>query len=174
MPPGTRRSTPPDANGLVAIAKGATVRGGHEFECIGYTVATDLWEMVNSWGTSFGVGGHFFMSTATLKALLADQGDMTLFAPIGAAPFPQPTPQPVPTPAPSADAALAVVATKWVQSNHTGANGTMAKALKVWLAAQASPSAHIAQVAAEITPKDAIRIHQAIQRAERRGTIRKS
>jgi hypothetical protein len=84
----------PDSNGLVAIAKGATVRGGHEYECIGYDPATDLWELVNSWGTVYGVGGHFYYSTATFKALLAAQGDATVFTPL-AAPVPAPTP---PTP----------------------------------------------------------------------------
>ena len=87
----------PDSNGVVAIAKGATVRGGHEYECIGYDAKTDLWEMVNSWGTTFGVDGHFFYSTATFKALLANQGDATVLIPLSA-PAPTPTPPPAPTP----------------------------------------------------------------------------
>jgi hypothetical protein len=85
----------PDSNGLVDIAKGATVRGGHEYECIGYDAADDLWEMVNSWGTSFGVEGHFFYSTATFRALLASQGDATVLIAL-AAPAPTPTPPPPP------------------------------------------------------------------------------
>jgi Papain family cysteine protease len=88
----------PDSNGVVAIAKGATVRGGHEYECIGYDAKTDLWEMVNSWGTTFGVDGHFFYSTATFEALLATQGDATVFVPLAA---PAPTPTPTPTPSSS-------------------------------------------------------------------------
>jgi Papain family cysteine protease len=84
----------PDSKGVVSIAKGATVRGGHEYECIGYDTDNDLWEMVNSWGTTFGVAGHFFYSTATLKALLADQGDATVLLPLSA---PAPTPTPTPT-----------------------------------------------------------------------------
>jgi hypothetical protein len=95
----------PDANGLVAIAKGATVRGGHEVEAIGYDTSTDLWELVNSWSDSWGVGGHFFMSTATLTTLLADQGDMTLFVP-NTTPAPAPTPVPAPGPD-AADVTLA-------------------------------------------------------------------
>jgi hypothetical protein len=87
----------PDANGLVDIAAGATVRGGHEYECIGYDAAGDLWELVNSWGTTYGVEGHFFYSTATLKALLASQGDATVLLPLSA-PAPVPTPTPVPSP----------------------------------------------------------------------------
>lgn len=111
----------PDANGLVAIAKGATVRGGHEFECIGYNATTDLWELVNSWGTSFGVGGHFFFSTATFKALLADQGDATCFQPL-AAPVPVPTPVPVAATVVVDDASLVAkittLATEGKQSPH--------------------------------------------------------
>jgi Papain family cysteine protease len=99
----------PDSDGLVDIAKGATVRGGHEYECIGYNADSDLWELVNSWGTTFGVAGHFYYSTATLKALLAVQGDATVLIPL-AAPAPTPTPTPTPTPAASTvvvdDAAL--------------------------------------------------------------------
>lgn len=87
----------PDANGLVAIAAGATVRGGHEYEAIGYDVDTDLWECVNSWGDSYGVAGHFFMSTATLTQLLSEQGDVTSLVPLSQ-PTPVPTPAPVPTP----------------------------------------------------------------------------
>lgn len=93
----------PDANGLVEIAAGATVRGGHEYECIGYDASTDLWECVNSWGDGWGVGGHFFMSSATLTQLLSTDGDMTSFVPISQpAPTPAP-PTPTPGPGPSPD-----------------------------------------------------------------------
>lgn len=116
----------PNADGIVTAT--GTVRGGHEYECIGYNATTDLWELVNSWGTSYGLAGHFFYSTATFKALLAAQGDATVLLPLTA-------PAPVPPPAPSdADEALATVALKWVMTNHTGANATMSKALKAWLA----------------------------------------
>lgn len=91
----------PDANGLVAISADATVRGGHEYECIGYDIATDLWEFVNSWGDSFGVQGHFFYSSATLEQLLSEEGDVTSLAPVSQ-PVPTPTPAPpTPTPAPT-------------------------------------------------------------------------
>lgn len=77
----------PDTNGLVSIS--GDVRGGHEFECIGYNVTTDLWEFVNSWGDGWGVQGHFFMSSATFAQLLSEDGDATQFVPLG---------QPAPTP----------------------------------------------------------------------------
>jgi hypothetical protein len=87
----------PDANGLVAIAPGATVRGGHEYECIGYDAPSDLWHFVNSWGTVYGVAGHFYYSTATFTALLASDGDVTSLVPLSQ---PAPVPAPITPPAP--------------------------------------------------------------------------
>lgn len=115
----------PDASGLVAIAPGATVRGGHEFECIGYNATTDLWECVNSWGTSFGKAGHFFFTSATLKQLLAFDGDAMQFVPISQ-PAPTPTPPgPAPTPGPGAtflvsDLVAGHVATSAIHAHLTG------------------------------------------------------
>lgn len=81
----------PDANGLVVITTDATVRGGHEYECIGYDLPSDLWHLVNSWGTAYGVAGHFYYSTATFTALLASSGDVTSLVPLSkSAPVPTP------------------------------------------------------------------------------------
>jgi hypothetical protein len=98
----------PDANGLVEIS--GQIRGGHEFEIIGYDATQGLWEAVNSWGPSFGVNGHFFFSDATFARLLSEQGDATTFVPltqpapiptpVPTPPAPQPTPPPGPTPPP--------------------------------------------------------------------------
>ena len=68
----------PDENGLVAIAPGATVRGGHEFVAVEIDAEKQLVGFFNSWGTSYGVGGRFYMSWATWAALLAEQGDVTI------------------------------------------------------------------------------------------------
>jgi hypothetical protein len=69
--------------------------GGHEYECYGYEADADRWLFWNSWGTSWGVGGGFWMSGATFAALLAQQGDATTFVPVT-------QPAPTPTPAPAA------------------------------------------------------------------------
>lgn len=87
----------PTATGLVQVS--GQVRGGHEYECVGYDAATDLWEFVNSWGSGYGQAGHFFYSSASFTRLLSEEGDATQFVPLSQ---PAPTPVPTPTPAPGA------------------------------------------------------------------------
>lgn len=91
----------PDANGLVTAT--GSLRGGHEYEVVGYDPATDLWEFINSWGnwgvTVDGEPGHFYMTSKDYGKLLAASGDGTVPTPIAA---------PIPGPAPAdADRALA-------------------------------------------------------------------
>lgn len=66
----------PDPSGLVKIS--GSVRGGHEFEVLGYDPTTDLLTAVNSWGRAYGVAGRFHFTSATWAELLADQGDVTV------------------------------------------------------------------------------------------------
>lgn len=132
----------PDANGLVTVS--GTVRGGHEYECRGYDSQTDLWHLTNSWGTSFGVNGEFFYSSASFSKLLADQGDVTQLVPLSQpapvptpVPTPQPTPTPTPTPAPSnplaaLNAALWAELNAWAKMRHVGDNHDAAQAVIAW------------------------------------------
>jgi hypothetical protein len=116
----------PDGEGLVKAT--GSVRGGHEYECVGYDAARDLWEFVNSWGPSFGVAGHFFYSSGTFAQLLSRDGDATLFTPITS---PAPIPTPVPGAFPWADV------DPWLNSPHWWSRATRAaKAIKAWKAAQ--------------------------------------
>lgn len=122
-----------DDTGVVHIA--GDVRGGHEYECIGYDAATDLWEFVNSWGPTYGVDGHFFYSSATFKKLLAADGDATHFVPITQLP-PTPIP-PVPDPivyhVDPADRELWTLGRVWsTQSHWFKSNRQMATALRTW------------------------------------------
>jgi hypothetical protein len=71
----------PDATGLVVIASGATIRGGHELVADGIDAANQLVWFWNSWGPSYGVGGRFCMSFDTWQQLLAQQGDVTVPTP---------------------------------------------------------------------------------------------
>jgi hypothetical protein len=72
----------PDANGLVKIS--GQIRGGHEFEIIGYHVTSgksyldDHLEAVNSWSKTWGKAGHFFFTVRTWFQLLSEQGDFTV------------------------------------------------------------------------------------------------
>lgn len=88
-----------NAAGLVTAT--GTVRGAHEYECVGFDPVADLWEFVNSWGdwgvTVDGQPGHFYMSSADYTKLLAAQGDATVFTPLAVAPAPTPAPDPAPT-----------------------------------------------------------------------------
>jgi len=88
----------PPASGLVSIAAGAQVRGGHEFVIRGCDVPGRLLHADNSWGTSWGLSGSFTLSWDTMTRLLAEDGDGTVSVPLT-----QPAPVPVPPspPAPS-------------------------------------------------------------------------
>ena len=74
----TSFDTPDPRTGLVEIAPGATVRGGHEFVADGIDATNQLVWFWNSWGTAFALGGRFCMSYTTWEQLLANQGDVTV------------------------------------------------------------------------------------------------
>lgn len=122
----------PASNGLVVIS--GSVRGGHEYECVSYDPSTDLWGFVNSWGTSFGVNGRFFYSSATFTSLLASGGDATTFVPVTQ---PAPTPTPVPTPAdPLVTALRGQFPSGWLTAHHTGSNAKAASVVNAFLKAE--------------------------------------
>lgn len=71
----------PDARGRIEIA--GQVRGGHEFEVLGYehrsgSAGDAIVFCVNSWGLGYGRRGRFTMTVSTWAALLAAQGDVTV------------------------------------------------------------------------------------------------
>lgn len=68
----------PAADGLVAIAHGATVRGGHEVVADEIDAPNKLVWFWNSWGAAFAVGGRFCMSFDTWQQLLEQTGDVTV------------------------------------------------------------------------------------------------
>jgi hypothetical protein len=74
----TSFDTPDAQSGLVAIATGATVRGGHEIVADGIDAANQLVWFWNSWGTVYAQGGRFCMSFDTWEQLLSQQGDVTV------------------------------------------------------------------------------------------------
>lgn len=66
----------PSPTGRVEIS--GQVRGGHEFEVVGYHAPSRTVGCVNSWGRDYGVGGRFRMSVETWAALLSEEGDVTV------------------------------------------------------------------------------------------------
>jgi hypothetical protein len=68
----------PDASGQVAIADGATVRGGHEVVADEIDAEHYLVWFWNSWGPDFGIGGRFCMSWHCWWRLLGEGGDVTV------------------------------------------------------------------------------------------------
>jgi hypothetical protein len=126
------------ASGLLAISKGAQVRGGHEPMLRGVDVNAQTVLGDNSWGTSWGVQGSFSMGWATLERLLSEDGDGTVSVPLSQpAPVPVP-PAPVPVPpAPGpdtdpADLGLMDTGDPWAAGHHVGANGRMQRAYLAW------------------------------------------
>jgi hypothetical protein len=74
----TSFDTPDPNTGLVELASGATVRGGHEIVADGIDAENKLVWFWNSWGTQYALGGRFCMSFETWDELLKDQGDVTV------------------------------------------------------------------------------------------------
>jgi hypothetical protein len=68
----------PMPGGQVAIAEGATVRGGHEIVADEIDAEHYLVWFWNSWGPGFGVGGRFCMSWHCWWRLLNEGGDVTV------------------------------------------------------------------------------------------------
>ena len=71
----------PDSAGRIAIADGATVRGGHEFLVDEIDADRYLVGCWNSWGTGYGLGGRFYMSGHCWWRLLNEGGDVTVPVP---------------------------------------------------------------------------------------------
>lgn len=117
----------PDSDGRVRPT--GSVAGGHEFVADEIDATNERVWFTNSWGSSFGVNGRFYMTFDDYGTLLGQQGDVTIFTPLT-----QPAPQPTPPADP--DAALAAVAHPWVARHHTSiaGNSKMRDALKRWLA----------------------------------------
>lgn len=71
----------PNEYGEVTVA--GQIRGGHEFELIGYSDRTFRWRAVNSWGAGWGKSGYFYLHDAALARLMDEDGDATLLEPLG-------------------------------------------------------------------------------------------
>lgn len=82
------------ANGYAVFDPASGVAGGHEY-VLDEVTADGAFGFTNSWGTSYGVNGRFYLARADFLSLLANKGDATHFVPV-TAPAPTPTPPPAP------------------------------------------------------------------------------
>lgn len=78
----TSFDSPDPATGVVTIAAGATVRGGHEICADEINAADELVGFWQSWG-AWGLDGtgRFYISFSDCERLLAEQGDVTVPVP---------------------------------------------------------------------------------------------
>jgi hypothetical protein len=121
----------PTAEGEVRVTAGASVAGGHEFVVDELDMERQRVWATNSWGTSWGVSGRFWLSFATWTRLLGEDGDVTVFVPVT-----DPPPAPPPSPA-DPDRTLAAAVRGWASARHVGGNAAAAKAVRAWIAAKA-------------------------------------
>jgi hypothetical protein len=68
----------PYPSGLVEIAPGAKVRGGHEIVADEIQASKGLVWFWNSWGAAWGAGGRLCMTFDTWDRLLQENGDVTV------------------------------------------------------------------------------------------------
>lgn len=121
----------PTAKGELIVDTSSAIAGGHELCVDEYVPAgNSVGAMVggpNSWGTSWGADGRWYMLVSDWTELLADNGDVTAFVP---ATQPAPTPTPVPA---DADATLWAATRHWaVDEGHIGDNKRAATAVRTW------------------------------------------
>ena len=64
-----------DPNSAGLITPTGDVAGGHCYLLIGYHPSNKTYEFLNSWGTSWGKSGHFFMKVTDFATLLGQQGE---------------------------------------------------------------------------------------------------
>lgn len=122
----------PDSEGIVTVDTSSGIAGGHEYEVVGYDSSRDLVKLANSWGTSWGAGGYFYLDSVDLGRLLSKQGDVTIFTPAG---------QPAPTPTPGdAFTTWKSVADQFDGHRHLShINREMADANRAYIAAMGQP-----------------------------------
>lgn len=97
----------PTPQGLVHPTGG--LAGGHEIVVDEYDGARGLVGFTNSWSTSWGLAGRFYMQAEEYGTLLGQQGDVTVFVPVTA-----PAPVPVPPGPVGVDEAMAAAARGWL------------------------------------------------------------
>lgn len=129
----------PAKDGTISISANDYVAGGHEVVLDELDMENQRVGATNSWGTSWGVNGRFYIPFDLFKRLLSEQGDVTVPVPVTApAPTPTPTPTPVPPQPNPGDAGFQLWQDlkTWATAYHTGSNRKAANIVKAWAKAQ--------------------------------------
>lgn len=116
----------PDRNGVVHPT-GQEV-GGHEYVVDSFDSGTNLLGFTNSWGTSWGKAGRFFMGADEFGALLGRDGDVTVFVPAT-------TPEPQPDVPADPDRVLADAVGPWARRDALCGRSAR-RAMRAWLTAK--------------------------------------
>jgi len=66
----------PDRNGLIKIS--GSIAGGHAYVINGIDTNSKLFRIKNSWGKSWGQGGHAYISFADMTRLIKENGEVCL------------------------------------------------------------------------------------------------
>ena len=103
----------PDHDGRVHIR--GQLAGGHEIVARQIDAPNKRVWFDNSWGTSWGVNGRFYLTFDDFGALLSDQGDVTVLIPNGIT-IPTTTTTTIATPVLNDDATLAVAMKAWLKA----------------------------------------------------------
>lgn len=125
----------PDGDGV--IEKTGGIRGGHEICFDEVDSDNQLVWFRNSWSNQWGINGRACMTWDTFNAILAEDGDATVLAPLAT---PVPTPIPTPTPDPTAmDQELLDITADWVGHRKTYApNEALRQVLIRWRSSRGS------------------------------------
>lgn len=127
----------PDRDGV--IEKTGSIRGGHEI-CYDEVDSDNktVW-FRNSWTEQWGIRGRACMTWDTFSAILAEDGDATVLAPLDVpVPTPIPTPDPTPTPG-DPDQELLDISADWVSHRKTYApNEALRQVLIRWRSSRGS------------------------------------
>lgn len=95
----------PGADGTLVVDRSSSPAGGHELVISGFEVETGLWDVDNSWNTSWGLDGSCRVQDADMGYLLSQKGDITV---LNYAPAPVPPTPPAPVGPSGADVAAKV------------------------------------------------------------------
>jgi hypothetical protein len=119
----------PNAEGLVRPTGAAA--GGHEYLMDEYDPVRGWVGFTNSWSSSWGRQGRFYMEVEAYGKLLADQGDVTVFVPCT-----EPPPAPDGPVGGDADLALASAIGTWARRERPTASKRARRAVATWLDAK--------------------------------------